>query len=122
MSVKTPSLAQRISALSGGNQQKVVVGKWLTMNTRLLLLDEPTRGVDVGAKREIYRIIDDLAKDGLAILLVSSELSEVIGLSDRIVVLNGGRVVGELPGNASEAAVVELSMIHGLGASTGSEA
>jgi ribose transport system ATP-binding protein len=116
MSVKTPSLAQRISALSGGNQQKVVVGKWLTMNTRLLLLDEPTRGVDVGAKREIYRIIDDLAKEGLAILLVSSELSEIVGLSDRIVVLNDGRVVGELPGNASEAEVVELSMIHGLSA------
>ena len=114
MRIKTPSLAQRISLLSGGNQQKVVVGKWLTMQTRLLLLDEPTRGVDIGAKREIYGLVDDLAKAGLAILLVSSELPEVIGLSDRIVVLNHGRIVGELPGDATESQVIELSMLHGL--------
>jgi len=112
MDVRTPSLDQRISLLSGGNQQKVVVGKWLTMNTKVLLLDEPTRGVDIGAKREIYRIIDDLARRGLAILLVSSELPEVIGLADRIIVLNQGRVVGELPGTASESQVIELSMLH----------
>ncbi|MCX5516293.1 sugar ABC transporter ATP-binding protein [Kaistia algarum] len=112
MDVRTPSLAQRISLLSGGNQQKVVVGKWLTMNTKVLLLDEPTRGVDIGAKREIYRIIDELARQGLAILLVSSELPEVIGLADRIIVLNQGRVVGELPGTASESEVMELSMLH----------
>ena len=113
MNVKTPTLQQRISLLSGGNQQKVVVGKWLTMKTRVLLLDEPTRGIDIGAKREIYRLIHDLAKAGLAILLVSSELPEVLGLCDRIIVLNNGQVVGELPGDASEAEVIELSMLHG---------
>ncbi len=113
MNVKTPTLAQRISLLSGGNQQKVVVGKWLTMKTRVLLLDEPTRGIDIGAKREIYKLIHDLAKAGLAILLVSSELPEVLGLCDRILVLNNGQVVGELPGDASEAEVIELSMLHG---------
>ncbi|WEK52095.1 MAG: sugar ABC transporter ATP-binding protein [Candidatus Kaistia colombiensis] len=113
MSVKTPSIRQRISLLSGGNQQKVVVGKWLTMQTRVLLLDEPTRGIDIGAKREIYKLIDDLAKSGLAILLVSSELPEILGLCDRILVLNNGQVVGELSGDASEAEVIELSMLHG---------
>ncbi|WP_018182755.1 sugar ABC transporter ATP-binding protein [Kaistia granuli] len=113
MNVKTPTLQQRISLLSGGNQQKVVVGKWLTMKTRVLLLDEPTRGIDIGAKREIYKLIHDLAKAGLAILLVSSELPEVLGLCDRIIVLNNGQVVGELPGDASEAEVIELSMLHG---------
>jgi ABC-type sugar transport system ATPase subunit len=112
MKVKTPSLAQRISLLSGGNQQKVVVGKWLTMNTKVLLLDEPTRGVDIGAKREIYRLIHELAASGLTIVLVSSELPEVIGLADRIIVLNQGRVMGELPGTASETEVMELSMLH----------
>ena len=113
MNVKTPSILQRISLLSGGNQQKVVVGKWLTMKTRVLLLDEPTRGIDIGAKREIYKLIHDLAKSGLAILLVSSELPEVLGLCDRILVLNNGHAVGELPGHASEADVIELSMLHG---------
>ncbi|MBN9017695.1 MAG: sugar ABC transporter ATP-binding protein [Rhizobiales bacterium] len=112
MDVRTPSLDQRISLLSGGNQQKVVVGKWLAMKTRVLLLDEPTRGVDIGAKREIYRIIDELARQGLAILLVSSELPEVIGLADRIIVLNQGHLVGELPGTATEPEVMELSMLH----------
>jgi ABC-type sugar transport system ATPase subunit len=113
MDVKTPSIQQRISLLSGGNQQKVVVGKWLTMKTRVLLLDEPTRGIDIGAKREIYRLIRDLARAGLAILMVSSELPEVLGLCDRIIVLNNGQVVGELPGDASEAEVIERSMLHG---------
>jgi ABC-type sugar transport system ATPase subunit len=113
MNVKTPSIRQRISLLSGGNQQKVVVGKWLTMKTRVLLLDEPTRGIDIGAKREIYKLIHDLAKSGLAILLVSSELPEVLGLCDRILVLNNGYAVGELPGTASEEDVIELSMLHG---------
>jgi len=113
LNVKTPTLQQRISLLSGGNQQKVVLGKWLTMRTRVLLLDEPTRGIDIGAKREIYRLIHDLATAGLAILLVSSELPEVLGLCDRILVLNNGQVVGELPGDASEAEIIELSMLHG---------
>lgn len=112
MNVRTPSLGQRISLLSGGNQQKVVVGKWLTMNTKVLLLDEPTRGVDIGAKREIYKLIYDLANSGLAIVVVSSELPEIIGLSDRIIILNQGRLMGELPGDATEVEVMELSMLH----------
>ena len=110
--IKTPSVKQRISLLSGGNQQKVVLGKWLAMQTAVLLLDEPTRGIDIGAKREIYALISELARAGLAILLVSSELPELIGLSDRIVVLRDGRIVGELPGSASEADIIELSMLH----------
>lgn len=112
LDVKTPSLEQRIGALSGGNQQKVVLGKWLSMRTRVILLDEPTRGVDVGAKREIYRIIDDLARRGLGIVLVSSELPELLGLADRLLVLNNGHAVGELPGTAREEDVIQLSMLH----------
>lgn len=112
LAVKTPGLDQRISTLSGGNQQKVVLGKWLSMNTRVVLLDEPTRGVDIGAKREIYRIVDELARRGLGVVLVSSELPELLGLVDRLVVLNSGRVVGELPGSAQEEEVIALSMLH----------
>ena len=98
LNVRTPGLDQRIGALSGGNQQKVVFGKWLTLNTRVLLLDEPTRGIDVGAKREIYRIISDLAGRGLGIILVSSELPELLGLVDRLIVLSHGAIVGEFAG------------------------
>jgi len=112
LNVKTQGLDQRISSLSGGNQQKVVLGKWLSMNTRVVLLDEPTRGVDIGAKREIYRIVDELARRGLGIILVSSELPELLGLVDRLVVMNSGRIVGELPGSAAEEDVIALSMLH----------
>ncbi len=112
LDVRTPSLDQRIGALSGGNQQKVVFGKWLTLETRVVLLDEPTRGIDIGAKREIYQIIADLARRGLGIILVSSELPELLGLVDRLIVLSHGTVVGELPGTASEEEVIALSMLH----------
>ncbi|HKQ51511.1 MAG TPA: ATP-binding cassette domain-containing protein, partial [Pyrinomonadaceae bacterium] len=81
--------------LSGGNQQKVVLAKWLLTNPKVLFLDEPTRGIDVGAKQEIYAQISRLAREGLAIVLVSSELPEVLGLSDRLLVLHEGRVAGE---------------------------
>ena len=81
--------------LSGGNQQKVVLGKWLLTNPKVLFLDEPTRGIDVGAKQEIYAEINQLAKAGMAIVLVSSELPEVLGLSDRVIVLHEGRLTGE---------------------------
>ena len=81
--------------LSGGNQQKVVLGKWLLTNPKVLFLDEPTRGIDVGAKQEIYAEINKLAKEGLAIVMVSSELPEVLGLSDRILVLHEGKMTGE---------------------------
>jgi ABC-type sugar transport system ATPase subunit len=93
--VRAPSIDAPVRRLSGGNQQKVVVGKWLLRGARVLLLDEPTRGVDVGAKAEIYRIIATLAERGKAILLVSSELPEILGMSDRILVMRGGRLVGE---------------------------
>jgi D-xylose transport system ATP-binding protein len=93
--VKARSLTAITGTLSGGNQQKVVLGKWLLTKPRVLFLDEPTRGIDVGAKQEIYEQINTLAQGGLAIVLVSSELPEVLGLSDRILVLHEGRVTGE---------------------------
>lgn len=95
LKVKASSPATVTGALSGGNQQKVVLGKWLLANPKVLLLDEPTRGIDVGAKQEIYAEINRLAKEGLAIVMVSSELPEVLGLSDRIVVLHDGRVAAQ---------------------------
>jgi D-xylose transport system ATP-binding protein len=93
--VKANSVFTIVGTLSGGNQQKVVLAKWLLNNPRVLFLDEPTRGIDIGAKQEIYTQIDALARTGLAIVMVSSELPEVLGLSDRILVLREGRVTGE---------------------------
>jgi ABC-type sugar transport system ATPase subunit len=93
--IKAPSDQQSVDFLSGGNQQKVVIGKWLAANPEILILEEPTRGVDVGAKAEIYNIIHQLAGEGLSILLISSEMPELIGLSDRILVLYKGEVVHE---------------------------
>jgi ABC-type sugar transport system ATPase subunit len=93
--VKANSVFTIAGTLSGGNQQKVVLAKWLLTNPRVLFLDEPTRGIDVGAKQEIYAQINKLAKTGLAIVLVSSELPEVLGLSDRVLVLHEGRLTGE---------------------------
>lgn len=92
LGVKTPSIWQRVMNLSGGNQQKVVLGKWLSIKPKVLILDEPTRGIDVGAKAEIHAIIDSLAKQGLAILLISSELPEILALCDRVVVLREGKL------------------------------
>jgi D-xylose transport system ATP-binding protein len=94
-SVKAGSVFTIVGTLSGGNQQKVVLAKWLLTKPRVLFLDEPTRGIDVGAKQEIYSHINNLARGGLAIVLVSSELPEVLGLSDRVLVLHEGRVTGE---------------------------
>ena len=110
MRIKTPSDRQLVQFLSGGNQQKVVLGKWLALRPRLLLLDEPTRGIDVGAKREIYRLMEDLAKQGIAILFVSSEMEEILGMSDRALVMHEGRIAGELPREQlSEEAVMNLA-------------
>ena len=95
LKIKTAGLEQKAGQLSGGNQQKMVLGKWLMTRPRVLILDEPTRGIDVGAKVEIYNIINDLVDQGVAILVISSELPEVLGLSDRILVMRDGRVVGE---------------------------
>jgi len=93
--IKAASVFTIAGTLSGGNQQKVVLAKWLLTNPRVLFLDEPTRGIDVGAKQEIYAQINQLAENGLAIILVSSELPEVLGLADRVIVLHEGRVTGE---------------------------
>lgn len=102
-------LGQEVQALSGGNQQKVVLAKWLATAPRVVLLDEPTRGIDVGAKIAVYRLIRSLAAQGVAILLVSSELPEVIGMADRILVMRDGRLAGELPAGSSEEAVLALA-------------
>ncbi len=93
--INAPSVFTIAGTLSGGNQQKVVLAKWLLTNPRILFLDEPTRGIDVGAKQEIYAQINSLAERGITIVLVSSELPEILGLSDRVVVLYEGRVTGE---------------------------
>ena len=95
MEVKAASVNQAISQLSGGNQQKVIVGKWLMNQPDILILDEPTRGIDIGSKSEIHRLISNLAKKGMAILMVSSELPEVLGMSDRILVIREGKIVAE---------------------------
>jgi ABC-type sugar transport system ATPase subunit len=96
MSVRAPGINSISAGLSGGNQQKLVMARWLAAQCRILLVDEPTRGVDVGAKAEIHGLIDRLAADGGAILLVSSELPEILNLSTRILVLRNGRIAGEL--------------------------
>jgi L-arabinose transport system ATP-binding protein len=115
LNVRTPSLEQEAGKLSGGNQQKVVLARWLAAKPKILILDEPTRGIDVGAKAEIYHLIDDLANQGLGIMLISSELSEILGLSDRIYVMQNGRITGELSGaNATEEAVLGLAMVDHL--------
>jgi ribose transport system ATP-binding protein len=110
MRIKTASDRQVVRYLSGGNQQKVVLGKWLCMQPKLLLLDEPTRGIDVGAKEEIYKLMGQLAGRGVAILFASSELEEVIGLSDRVLVMHEGRIAGELDrATISEESVMQLA-------------
>ncbi|HST42394.1 MAG TPA: sugar ABC transporter ATP-binding protein [Conexibacter sp.] len=110
LSVKTPSLEQRISLLSGGNQQKVVIGKWLAVGPRVLLLDEPTKGIDVGAKMELFRIVDGLARAGMAVVMVSSELPEVLGMADRICVMKDGRIAREFLPGVSEEEIVAVAM------------
>lgn len=101
LAIKTPGIQQRVRNLSGGNQQKVVIGKWLTADTDVLIFDEPTRGIDVGAKSEIYRLLNDLAAQGKSIIMISSELPEILRMSHRIVVMCEGRITGEL--SAAEA-------------------
>ena len=96
LKIKTPSVEQLVGNLSGGNQQKVLLAKWMFAEPDILLLDEPTRGIDVGAKYEIYCIINDLAAAGKCVVLISSELPEVLGMSDRIYIMNEARIVGEM--------------------------
>ena len=96
MKIKVSDHSQLAGTLSGGNQQKVVLAKWLQKNAEVIIFDEPTRGIDVGAKFEIYQILQSLAEDGKAILMISSELPEILGMSDRIIVMNEGRITGEI--------------------------
>src|SRR6267378_1408917 len=107
--IRTPGLQQRVRNLSGGNQQKVVVGKWLTADTQVLIFDEPTRGIDVGAKSEIYRLLNDLAKQGKSIIMISSELPELLRMSHRILVMCEGRITGELPSGASQEEIMRYA-------------
>jgi ribose transport system ATP-binding protein len=93
--IKASGREQAVGSLSGGNQQKVVIGKWLATNPQVFILDEPTRGVDIGAKKEIYDLMNRLATSGVAILMISSELPEVLGMSDRILVMHEGRISGQ---------------------------
>ena len=110
LKIKTPSLKQIAAHLSGGNQQKIVFGKWILRNPNVLLLDEPTRGVDIGAKQEIYALMERLAKEGVAILFVSSEMEEIMGMSDRVFVMHEGRIRGQLTrGELSERRITELA-------------
>ena len=99
LNIKASGPDQKVGELSGGNQQKVLLARWLAMHPKVLLLDEPTRGIDIGAKAEVQRLIDELAEDGLGVLLISSDLEELIEGADRVVVLRDGTVVGELAGD-----------------------
>ncbi|MCE7869057.1 sugar ABC transporter ATP-binding protein [bacterium CPR1] len=112
--IRTPSPAQPVGTLSGGNQQKVVMGKWLARDTRLLILDEPTRGVDVGAKAELYRVIEEQLQRQAAVLLISSELPELLRLSDRVLVISQGRLVAEYNRSEASAEKIMHSALEGL--------
>jgi len=111
---KTPTVDQKVKNLSGGNQQKVVLSKWLLTNPRILILDEPTRGIDVGAKKEIHELMCELAEQGVAIIMISSELPEVIGMSDRIVIMHEGIKKGEISGkDATQEEIMKIAYSKG---------
>jgi ribose transport system ATP-binding protein len=112
--IRTPGLQQKVKNLSGGNQQKVVIGKWLTADTDILIFDEPTRGIDVGAKSEIYRLLNDLAQQGKAIIMISSELPEILRMSHRVIVMCEGRITGELGiADATQEAIMKYATQRG---------
>ncbi len=114
LKIKTPSLQQKVKFLSGGNQQKVVVGKWLVADTEILIFDEPTRGIDVGAKSEIYRLLNDLAQQGKSIIMISSELPEILRMSHRIIVMCEGCITGELDGaTATQEEIMKFATMRG---------
>lgn len=111
LNIKTPSIEQKVQNLSGGNQQKVSVGKWLFVDPDILILDEPTRGIDVGAKYEIYTIMTRLVQQGMSIIMISSELPEVLGMSDRVYVMSAGRIAGELPSaEANQEKIMKMAL------------
>ena len=108
--IKTPSLEQLVGNLSGGNQQKVVLAKWLASEPDIIIFDEPTRGIDVGAKQEIYMLMNELTNQGKAVIMISSDMEELLGMSDRIIVLSEGRLAGELKRDEfSQEAVMTLA-------------
>ena len=112
LDVRAASFEQEARQLSGGNQQKVILARWLARDPPVLVFAEPTRGVDVAAKAAIYRIMRDLADRGRAILMISSDLPEIVGVSDRIVVMREGRIAGELPGGAAEEDIMAIAVAH----------
>lgn len=114
--IKARSVEQPVRALSGGNQQKVLLSKWLATDPRVMILDEPTRGVDVGTKAEIHRRISELAAQGLAILMISSELEELIGLSDRVIALSEGQLIREFRRDDDLNATALLGAMNGISA------
>ena len=117
LSIRTSSPSAPVSSLSGGNQQKVVISRWLSTNPSILILDEPTQGIDIGAKSEVHRIISELAEAGMAILLISSDLLELLGLADRVLVVRDGKLVGELSqDDANQQSVMELALGDGVSA------
>ena len=110
LNIKTPSLEQKAGNLSGGNQQKIVLAKWLMQNPDVIVFDEPTRGIDVGAKTEIYKLIAKLAEEGKAIIFISSEMPEILGMCDRIIIMSGGRISGEISAaEASQEKILEYA-------------
>jgi len=115
--IKASSGQQLAGRLSGGNQQKVVIAKWLFRNTRIFLFDEPTRGIDVGAKVEVFEVMDELARSGAAILMVSSEMAELLQVADRILVMRQGRITGELPGRTTQEEIMRYAAVEGEGLS-----
>lgn len=115
LQLKFTSIGDAVERLSGGNQQKVVLGKWLATDPAVLIVDEPTRGIDVGTKSEVHRLLSEMAQEGLAIIMVSSELPEVLGMADRIVVMREGRQVGTLSRDEATPEKV-ISLATGAGA------
>jgi len=119
--IKCQGAEQPVEALSGGNQQKVAIAKQLAVNPKVILMDEPTRGIDVGAKSEIHRLLRDLARSGIGIVVISSELPELLGLCDRVLVIREGRVAGEVEGETmTEEAIMRLA--SGVGGHNNSKA
>lgn len=110
--MKTPDAETAVSTLSGGNQQKVVIARWLNNDCNILIFDEPTRGIDVGAKAEIYQLMQQLTQQGISIIMISSELPEIIGVCDRVLVFRGGHIVAELTGDDIESNHI---MLHATG-------
>jgi ribose transport system ATP-binding protein len=115
LDIRTPSLRQKVKNLSGGNQQKVIIARWLTLKPRVLILDEPTRGIDVGTKAEIHALMSQLAREGVGVLMISSDLPEVLGVSDRILVMHAGGIAAEFTRDEASQAAIMFAATGGKG-------